>query len=34
MVIGKQENIDYVDMFISEELNMNDIINNIKKDLS
>lgn len=34
MVIGNQENIDYVDMFISEELNMNDIINNIKKVLS
>ena len=34
MVIGNKENIDYVDMFISEELNMNDIINNIKKVLS
>ena len=34
MVIGNQENINYVDMFISEELNMNDIINSIKKVLS
>lgn len=34
MVIGNQENIDYVDMFISEELDINDIINSIKKVLS
>ena len=34
MVIGNEENIDYVDMFISEELDINDIINNIKKALS
>ena len=34
MAIGNEEDIDYVDMFISEELNMNDIINNIKKVLS
>lgn len=34
MVIGNQENINYVDVFIGEELNMNDIINNIKKVLS
>lgn len=34
MVIGNQENINYVDMFISEELDINDIINNIKKVLS
>ena len=31
MVIGNEENIDYVDMFVSEEL---DIINNIKKALT
>lgn len=34
MVIGNEENIDYVDMFVSEELDINDIINNIKKALS
>ena len=34
MVIGNEENIDYVDMFVSEELDINDIINNIKKVLS
>lgn len=34
MVIGNQENIDYVDMFIGEELDINDIINSIKKVLS
>lgn len=34
MVIGNEENIDYVDMFVSEELDINDIITNIKKALS
>ena len=34
MAIGNDENIDYVDMFVSEELDINDIINNIKKALS
>lgn len=34
MVIGNEENIDHVDMFVSEELDINDIINNIKKALS
>ena len=34
MVIGNQENINYVDVFIGEELDINDIINNIKKALS
>ena len=34
MVIGNEEKIDYVDMFVSEELDINDIINNIKKALS
>lgn len=34
MVIGNEENIDYVDMFVSEELDINDIINDIKKALS
>ena len=34
MVLGNEENIDYVDMFVSEELDINDIINNIKKALS
>lgn len=34
MVIGNEENIDYVDMFVNEELDINDIINNIKKALS
>ena len=34
MVIGNEENIDYVDMFVSEELDINDIINNIKKALT
>ena len=34
MVIGNEENIYYVDMFVSEELDINDIINNIKKALS
>ena len=33
MVIGNEENIDYVDMFVSEELDINDIINSIKKVL-
>ena len=34
MVIGNQDNINYVDVFIGEELDINDIINNIKKALS
>ena len=34
MVIGNEENIDHVDMFVSEELDINDIINDIKKALS
>lgn len=34
MVIGNQENINYVDVFIGEELDINDIINSIKKVLS
>lgn len=33
MIIGNEENIDYVDMFVSEELDINDIINSIKKVL-
>ena len=34
MVICNQENINYVDVFIGEELDINDIINSIKKVLS
>lgn len=34
MVIGNEEDIDYVDMVISEELDISDIINSIKKVLS
>ncbi len=34
MVIGNEGDIDYVDMVISDELNINDIINSIKKVLS